>query len=484
MLSSLILTWAPSIERLPPDPTITTPHTVHRINYGKYYSYSKEHEKSREANMYFVFKPLNETNVPVIVEYHGGGFTGGAATRQVTAKIAACLENGIAWASMDYRLVATKYFYESAHGEEEEEFIHAAADGQLTLDSTGRRSSSYLVRIGRQEFNTKCSFDAAAGFEDLITRAHSLGVDMHRVAFTGGSAGGGEIHYLAWVYYRLDDNWRRYTPLGMVYTMAQVPSPRHHPVPSPRHHPVPTPRHHPVQLDYPVQNILDRVWGLWADDVGSSTPVSTILAQTHADCEMCIGNPWCSPAYTAQTELCNRSWHAATMARYCGADGEKMRGVTLRELRTTQVWPNTTEHDRGLATLWYNSQNMLAARRDPAVPRRPFHLYIANTLNGTAGMNVVHNALYARRYAEYAAAAGINYTTYYPDYEAMRPTDRAATRLVGANGVTFNYLSSHGASPLAEGAACACPAPFLTSSSPLAYLRPLSLLLAVPVTRR
>ena len=24
------------------------------------------------------------------------------------------------------------------------------------------------MRVGRQEFNTKCSFDAAAGFEDLL----------------------------------------------------------------------------------------------------------------------------------------------------------------------------------------------------------------------------------------------------------------------------------------------------------------------------
>jgi hypothetical protein len=60
-------------------------------------------------------------------------------------------------------------------------------------------------------------------------------------------------------------------------------------------------------------------------------------------------------------------------------------------------------------------------------------------------MNVVHNALYARRYAEFAQAAGINYTVYYPDYHQMRPADVASTRLVGARGMTFNYRSSHGA---------------------------------------
>ena len=36
-------------------------------------------------------------------------------------------------------------------------------------------ASDYKVRVGRQEFNTKCSFDAAGGFEDLlITRTPTL----------------------------------------------------------------------------------------------------------------------------------------------------------------------------------------------------------------------------------------------------------------------------------------------------------------------
>ena len=105
-----------------------------------------------------------------------------------------------------------QYFYATAAGEAEEEFIHASSDGRLTLDER-RPSSSYRIRIGRQEFNTKCSYDAAAGFDSLISLAPSLGLDMHRVAFTGGSAGGGEIHYLAWLHHRHDGNWRRYTPV-------------------------------------------------------------------------------------------------------------------------------------------------------------------------------------------------------------------------------------------------------------------------------
>ena len=83
-----------------------------------------------------------------------------------------------------------------------------------------------------------------------------------------------------------------------------------------------------AQLDYPVQNILDQVWSLWADDVGNETLLTTILGQDVADCEMCVGNPWCSARVESQTPLCNATWHAATMARYCGADGGRMAGVT------------------------------------------------------------------------------------------------------------------------------------------------------------
>ena len=58
-------------------------------------------------------------------------------------------------------------------------------------------------------------------------------------------------------------------------------------------------------------------------------------------------------------------------------------------------------------------------------------------------MDVVHSALYARRYAQIAEEAGINFTTYYTDYPAMRPEDRSSTRMVGNGGLTYNYLSSH-----------------------------------------
>ena len=200
------------MKALPSDPSIATPHTIIRVHYGKYYSYDGYGQRSDEAGFYYVFLPANASVgplAPMVVEFHGGGFTGGAATRALTAKINACLQNGIAWISVDYRLVATQYYYDDPSGSStEEELIHASADGRLTLDAK-LPLSSYHVRIGRQEFNTKCSYDAGRALEDLLSRAHILRLDPHRIAFTGGSAGGGEMHYLSWVYRRLDQNWRR-----------------------------------------------------------------------------------------------------------------------------------------------------------------------------------------------------------------------------------------------------------------------------------
>ena len=56
--------------------------------------------------------------------------------------------------------------------------------------------------------------------------------------------------------------------------------------------------YHNAQLDYPVQNMLDQVWSLWADDVGADTPLSTILR--FEDCGVIIGNPWCVEAYASK----------------------------------------------------------------------------------------------------------------------------------------------------------------------------------------
>merc|ERR1712216_1047816 len=90
----------------------------------------------------------------------------------------------------------------------------------------------------------------------------------------------------------------------------------------------------------------------------------------------------------------------------------------------------------GMEVLWYNSLNM--QKHQP----KPFYLYIANQLNSTAGMNVVHNALYSRNYAKYAEMAGINYTVYYTYYEAMVEDDHGEQRFQVGKSV-FNYRSGH-----------------------------------------
>ena len=80
---------------------------------------------------------------------------------------------------------------------------------------TGQVMSDYKVHVGRQEFNTKCSYDAVQGFEHLLSMADSLGIDVHSIAFTGGSAGGGEINYLTYVYHSFFSP-PKYSPRSMV----------------------------------------------------------------------------------------------------------------------------------------------------------------------------------------------------------------------------------------------------------------------------
>eukprot|EP00413_Alexandrium_margalefii_P045770 CAMPEP_0204597298 /NCGR_PEP_ID=MMETSP0661-20131031/53726_1 /ASSEMBLY_ACC=CAM_ASM_000606 /TAXON_ID=109239 /ORGANISM="Alexandrium margalefi, Strain AMGDE01CS-322" /LENGTH=475 /DNA_ID=CAMNT_0051607979 /DNA_START=61 /DNA_END=1488 /DNA_ORIENTATION=- len=389
--------------------------------YGKYYSQASTLGSGypQSANTYYVFtpeghNPSRDIALPFVLEFHGGGFTGGSATRTPNTPIAAAVANGMAWISVDYRLVATKYYY--GDDKQVEELIHVDAEGRLTLDTAGKTMDDYIVRRGRQEFNTKCSYDAAQALEHIIEHATELGVDVHRIATTGSSAGGGEIHYLTWVYHSFPGNAARYTPVGMVYTMAQ--------------------------LDYPVQNMLDHVWGLWADDVGADTKLSAIL--DFADCGMIVGNPWC-PWVKSDSDynLCNATYNAAAMARFCASE-QKFNAATIGDARDELVWPrDDPEVGLGMEMLWYNSVTMQKHQ-----PKPSFYLYISNSLNATYGMSVVHNALYARNYARFAEKAGINYTVYYTDYQAMTTADAGELRFEQLNRarsgtIVYNYRSSH-----------------------------------------
>ena len=92
----------------------------------------------------------------------------------------------------------------------------------------GESKTLYRMRLARASKNTVKALHALVVLGGNL--ADQLQVDVHKISTTGGSAGGGEIHYLTWVYHALRNNAARYTPVSMVYTMAQ--------------------------LDYPVQNMV------------------------------------------------------------------------------------------------------------------------------------------------------------------------------------------------------------------------------------
>ena len=100
---------------------------------------------------------------PIMIEYHGGGFTGGQATHQVSREVQAYIDNGFFFASMNYRLVATKYFYKHQGQEFEEEFLHVNSTGHIWPDSSGKfitymNTWCHILRLLLQSTSTHASF--------------------------------------------------------------------------------------------------------------------------------------------------------------------------------------------------------------------------------------------------------------------------------------------------------------------------------------
>lgn len=385
-----------------------------QLVYGKYV----KSDGDTSDNSIFLYKPSssngasNTSKLPVVLEFHPGGFVSGGPTTSASSTVNAYLNKGIAYASVGYRLVTTKYYYGS--DKKVEELVHVDSDGKLSLDTSGLTMANYSVRIGRQEAITKYLYDVEQVVEYLIANQDTLGIDPHRILLTGASAGGAAINHLAWVYHQR--NVDRYTPRAMMYDMAQ--------------------------LNYPVDNMLDEVLNLYVDTIGGDVKLSDIMDSSV--CSGSIGNSQCSsnssnfPPTVADYVLCNQTWHDATVAKFCG---DNFASATLGEVAASQRWPREdAEVGLGMEKLWYAAKNMQAHQPDS------FYIYIANALNGTGFMDIPHEAIYARNYATFAEKAGVNYTVYYTDYKHMKATD-AGTERVSATGqqgeTVYNYRSSH-----------------------------------------
>ena len=91
-------------------------YTVRQVVYGKYFSNPTDGLDTTDQT-YWLFSPKNVQGaaLPVHIQVHGGGFTGGAPSEHVSAEIEAYVAAGFHYMSVGYRLVATKYWYH-AHG--------------------------------------------------------------------------------------------------------------------------------------------------------------------------------------------------------------------------------------------------------------------------------------------------------------------------------------------------------------------------------
>jgi len=367
-----------------------------QVAYGKYQS----EDGDQTDNSFYLFKdPAHKKGdeaLPIIIHFHHGSFFSGEPWRTENSEIKSYLSKGFAVVSVGYRQVTEKYFYESADGENRtEELIHVDKNGNLSLDVTGKTMDDYKVRIGKQEFITKYLYDATQMIENLIENADRFGLDVGRIVFAGESTGGAGMQYLTWVYHQW--NVGRYTPVGMVYQNAQ--------------------------LNYPVQNMLDGAWDLFVETMGPDVKLSDVVSQEA--CPVVIGNHICgSPlGESSDYELCNHVWNKKALKRFCGA---ALASATLGEVKKQHKWPKT-DKDVGMEKLWYSSENM-----QKHLPHDPFYIYVANSMNGTAAVDVAHHSIFALNFAKYAEMnkqGGIQYTAYYTDFAHMTEADRGMERV-------------------------------------------------------
>lgn len=386
------------------------------VIYGKYQSVSGD----VKDNSYYLFKSpthrADDEPLPIVIQFHPGGFVSGEPEIKETDEINAYLSKGFAVVSVGCRLVTKKYIYETKEVSKgvlelenrTEELIHVAKDGKLSLDSTGQTMEDYQVRVGKQEHMTKFLYDATQMIEHLIDNADDFGLDVNRIVFAGESLGGAAIQYLTWVYHKW--NVGRYTPRGMVMLNAQ--------------------------LNYPVSNMLGETWDLFVETMGPKVKLEDVVSQEA--CPTVIGNDMCNVADLKESEegeesasnisdyvLCNQEWNEKAVLQFCG---DAMQSRTLDQARSAQVWPREDKKvGRGMEKLWYGSENMQHHK-----PSESFYIYVANSKNGTGAEDVSQHSIFALNFAKFAEMGehgGHQYTVYYTDFAHMSEEDRGMKRL-------------------------------------------------------
>jgi len=377
--------------------------------YGKYRSM----EGDQKDNSYYLFKnpthrardaahKAGDKPLPVIIQFHPGGFVSGEPSTTENNEIKAYLSKGFAVVSVGCRRVTEKYVYETKESRidvenKTEELIRVAKDGKLSLDSTGLTMEDYQVRVGKQEFITKFLYDATQMIEHLIDNADDFGLDMNRIVFVGESFGGAAIQYLTWVYHKW--NMGRYTPRGMVY--------------------------HNAQLNYPVHNMLGESWDLFVETMGPQVKLGDVVSVEA--CPTVVGSDMCEEQMrnTSAYDLCNEEWNANALRDFCD---DELQSKTLEQVRSHLVWPREDKTvGRGMEKLWYTSENMQRHK-----PSEPFYIYVANSKNGTSAEDISQHSIFALSYAKFAEMGdhgGHQYTVYYTDFAHMSKEDRGMKRL-------------------------------------------------------
>ncbi|MEO0779950.1 MAG: T9SS type A sorting domain-containing protein [Bacteroidota bacterium] len=146
----------PQFNPIPPSHGINSPNPVYALNI-KYDNIEPQKQK------FHLFLPDTTGSYPLVVFIHGGGFTGGSpnaayGTASRRADIKYFLENGYAYASFGYRLIATN---------------QPDPDGVI-----------------------KCLSDSKRALQFVRYYASDLKIDPERIALTGGSAGAGTSLWL------------------------------------------------------------------------------------------------------------------------------------------------------------------------------------------------------------------------------------------------------------------------------------------------